>query len=877
VVVLGELTADSSFTRIEEDVRRFWRRHQVPDAFQAARLRGLTYAICQQPLLAAGGSVTDQIRLLATADLLARYHAMRGSDVSRGTGWVCHGLPVEISVERSLGPSVAGYDLARFNAACREAALEGIRQGQDLAEHLGLWPGAENPFLSLEPQAIGTVWGGLRQLWDAGRLKHEHRVTAFCPRCASPLSSAETALRAVEGEGRTVWVRLPWDGERDTYFLAWTSAPWTLVGMVALAIHPEETYVLVELQDRDSLTPDRQDARPGRLLLAEAALKRTLPGRYRTVRRIRGRALRGARYHPVFTFLPAGKGIGRVILSEEVPLDRGTGLWPVTPAFDSLSLALARSHGLLVPQLLDDWGALGEAVTPWRGLSPSDAEPFLVEDVQARGLLFEEQVEQRPQSLCPYCETPLLPLATSLWLVETGTGPWIVSRNRAWGVPLPIWTCEECDHKLCVAGLDDLARRMGVDVDQIDPHRPDVDRSTFPCEVCGATMQRVPAVVDAAFEAAILSWSDLSRFGPARVAVGLGDQHLGWLGDLAEVAALLGASLAWEQALALPASEPGSDWDLARIPSADALRWAAYAGTNPEQAERDFLRPLWQLAISLLSLPEAPQVRAGEQDPLDLWLAARLQQATSVVTQALDGLDPYQAVEELEAVVRDLADWVVPYRPHSGSEALEPLSRLLAPFVPYLAEAIHRQMGGRVAPSVHLANWPSIETGEGARALLEAMALVQGWAALAQTARAQASVDPDQPLRRAIVSLLAGGRGELGEIDTFRELLTRMLGVATVQITPEAAAFVSWRLTLHPERRIERDLAPAQIAAALAELATDEAKDLASQLHAGLSVGLQVSGQAITLLPDEVCVTVQAPPGWVAAAGARQLVVLDVG
>jgi isoleucyl-tRNA synthetase len=875
--VLGELTAESSFTRIEEDGRRFWRRHQVSAAFHAAHQEGVPYTICQQPLLAAGESETDQVRLLATADLLARYHAMRGGAVQLGTGWVCHGLPIEITVERSLGPDVAEYDLAQFNTACRQVALDGIRQGQALSERLGIWPGPQSAFLSLEPQAIGAVWGGLRKLWDAGRLKHEHRVSAVCPRCASPLSSAEATRRAVETEGRSVWVRLPWDGEPDTYFLAWTSAPWTLVGMVALAVHPEETYALVELQGQDSTPAEGEPVRPGRLLLAEAALKRTLPAGYRRVKRLRGRALRGARYHPVFTFLPAGKEIGGVILSREVPLDRGTGLQPVTPAFDPLSLALAQDHGLPVPQLLDDWGALGEAVTPWRGLSPLDAEPYLVEDVQARGLLFAAEVEQRPQNLCPYCETPLLPLARPLWLVETGSGPWIVSRDRAWGVPLPIWTCDDCGHELCVAGLDDLARRAGISVEQIEPHRPDVDHLTFPCETCGGTMRRVPVVVDAGFEAAMLAWSTGSQKGPANLAVGLGDLRLGWLGDLAEVAALLSGSLAWEQALALPEVEPESTWDLARIPSADALRWAAFAGTTPDRAGRDVLRPLWQAALSLLGQPSVPSDQNGDDDLLDRWLAARLNQTIEAVALALDASDPRRATDELASLVSDLADWVVPYRLGGGREVLEPLSRLLAPFVPYLAEAIHRQSSGLAAPSVHLAAWPSSEPWREAQSLLVGMSHVQRWVELGKSARAQSGVAAEQRLRQAIVSLLATVPGKMDQMDPFADLLVRMLGVAAVQIVPEAAVPVRWRLTLDPEHRVERDLPPAEIEAALAELDKDESARLASQLRTGLSVGLQVSGRAITLLPDEVSFTAQAAPGWVTAADAQHLVILDVG
>jgi isoleucyl-tRNA synthetase len=353
--------------------------------------------------------------------------------------------------------------------------------------------------------------------------------------------------------------------------------------------------------------------------------------------------------------------------------------------------------------------------------------------------------------------------------------------------------------------------------------------------------------------------------------------RLGWLGDLTEVAALLGGSLAWEQALALPVGEPEIAWDLSRIPSADALRWAAFAGVTPDQAERTFLRPLWQAAVSLLSQADAPKEQDRDDGLLDRWVAARLNQAIDAVTQALDVPDSCRAAEELANLVRDLTDWAVPYRAGSGRGTLEPLSRLLAPFVPHLAEAIHRQSKGLAAPSVHLASWPSAGSWQEAQPILDGLAHVQRWAELGKSARAQAGVAPDQALREAIVSLLATVPAEADQIDPFAGLLARILGVAQVQIVPEAATPVRWRLHLDPEHRVERDLPPAEIEATLAELDDEESARLASQLRAGLSAGLQVSGRAITLLPDEVSFTAQAPAGWVSASDAQHLVLLEVG
>ena len=871
-----ELTSEATFTRIEEEVWRFWRRHGVPEAFHTDRRSGAPFSLSQQPSAAAGGSSIDQMRVLVATDVLARYHRMRGGAVQRSTGWVCHGLPVEVAVEHTLGPDVMDYDLAQFNTACRQAALEGVQRGEALAERLAAWPVPGDTFLSLEPQSVGLVWSALRRLGEAGRLKRDRRVVPVCPRCATPLSEGESSRFGVEVEAKSVWVRLPWEGEADAYFLAWTPAPWMLTGMVALAVHPEAQYAVVEQQDPAGSYQVPGDSHAERLLVAETALRYALPGGYRIVRRMSGRSLRGARYRPPFTFLPAGEGRGRILLSDKVPLDRGTGLWPVTPASDPLSLTLAQAHDLALPDLLDDWGAFDQVVTPWRGLSPQSAEPLLIEDLKLRGLLFRDEDNMRTQALCPHCQTMLLPLVRTVWVVETGSGPWVVSRDRAWGVPLPIWACAQCGEEVIVAGLDDLARRTEQDVEEIDPHRPAVDRLTFPCKRCQGAMRRVSGVVDGAFESAVLSWTTSPQRQPANLAVGLGDVHLGWLGDLAEVAALLDGVLAWEQALALPEGGSQEDWDLERIPSVDAVRWAACTGTAPGQAQRDFLRPLWRLAVTFLSPPGSNQSSvAGPDRPslvasdlLDRWLQARLYQATQAVSQALETRELGEATRELAALLDDLESLHATARPREASQVLGLLSLLLAPFVPHVAEAIHRKSVGWTEDSVHLAAWPVADRRKADRALLARMSHVRRLVMLGQRARAQAGIAPDQVLHRALISLPVADQEGMLEMDQLAGLLAEMLAVKTVRFSAEAEVFVDWHLAVDE---------PSRANAVLAGLDPGERAEMAGQLREGLSVSLQLPDQTITLLPDEVTVRPQPRAGWAGAVGGDYLVVLEVG
>ena len=867
-----DFAAEASLTRIEEQVRRFWRRYAVPETVRAARRDGPPVVIYQQPLDLAGRPWNDQVRLLATTELYARYHTMRGDSVHVQTGWNGHGLAVERTVEQALGP--LPVDWAAFVDACRAWVAQEQAHTQDQLQRMGLWWNDSPAFDTTTPASIGVVWSALKQLWAAGRLARIDRVVPICPRCATPLSEVEATRHTAKLETTAVWVRLPWESEPDTYFLFWTRSPWRLPGMVALAAHPDASYALVE-------TAGSGDEPPMRLVLAEMALGRALTGDYRLVRRLNGKALRGMRYLPPFAILPAAPRTHSVVLDETLPLDQGTGLLAVTPSFDSHSLALAGAHDLSIPDLLDDRGRWAESVLPWQGLLPQETEPLIVENLQSRDLIYRQIPDSRTAASCPYCRAPLLHLARSTWQVETASGPWIVGRDRAWAAPLPVWICERCGEKTCLAGLDDLAHRTNLEPRQIDPHRPAVDRLVFPCGKCDGMMRRVLPVVDAALETAILPWVTAPQPAGSDVqslAIGLGDQHLGWLGASTEMLALLRDALAWQQAVALPEAPSEPEWEDKPSQPADALLWAAHSGTTPQDAEQSFLRPLWHLLAPATQEAGAKYARLRMQR--DQWLAVRLRQAAGDIATALDACEPRRATQILAELKEDLISWQSLQPPGAGPfsvETRENLGRLLAPFVPHLAEVLYRHGKTPGAESVHLAAWPARGLTGSDRQLLAGVARGQRLAALARQARVHAGIAQDRILPQARVGILGDYDDEALDLEPYHDLLLDLLVVARVQVQPEAAAQVEWRLAPKADRSPERRSSTQAVAEALENLATDQAAELASKLQRGMSISLRVGQHTVTLLPDEIHLVAQPPSGWLAAADGQYLVLLRVG
>ncbi|HEX9520597.1 MAG TPA: class I tRNA ligase family protein [Streptosporangiaceae bacterium] len=478
--------------------------------------------------------VSDQ----SVTDAYRRMKVMQGFAVPRSGGLDCHGLTVEVAVERKLGlsgkPDIEAYGLERFNARCRESAMRHGDAFSDLSTRLGAWQDAE--CRTMEAAFIESVWSSLRQLFDAGLLERSHRVTTYCPRCQTPLSAHDLAHpdAHVNAGGSGALVRFRLAGVRGganprldgADLLVWTTKPWRLVCNAAIAVHPHQVYALA-----------RQAGRDDRVIVAEACLAGVLGDDWHVAARIGGAELVGASYHPVLDFAGAD-GPRPVVGGYFVTVGRGTGLQDLAPAFGADDLAAAVTHDLPVLDPILQDGRFAADLPIVGGAFFADADKIVTAALSDAGALVATRQHEDPSPQCWRCGTPLLSRALSAWYIrctaitdkvratrdriagepatdgdqrpadwKSDEADWVVSRTRYWGVPLPFWECS-AGHLTCAGSLAELSDLAGRDLAGIDPHRPQLDDVIITCPQCGASAPRVPEVLDARYDA---GWMPFAR------------------------------------------------------------------------------------------------------------------------------------------------------------------------------------------------------------------------------------------------------------------------------------------------------------------------------------------------------------------------------
>ncbi len=948
-----------SFPALEERIIAWWKDADVFHRSLELRRDAPEWIFYEGPPTANGKPGIHHVEPRTFKDVYPRFKTMTGHLVHRKGGWDCHGLPVELEVEKEIGTTgkrdIESFGIAEFNRLCRASVQRYVGDFERLTERIGFWIDVEDAYWTMNTEYVESVWWSLQQLHRRGLLVEDHKVTAYCPRCGTALSDAEVAQGYRTVQDPSLFVRFPILEAADPSLVGaslavWTTTPWTLPSNTGAAVDPDATYVEVERAGE-------------RLVIGEPLCARVF-GEDATVRRtFAGSDLVGLRYEPPY---PNVEGAHTVVAAPFVSMDDGTGIVHLAPAFGPDDLAIGRAQGWPVWRPVADDGTFTDDAPAFvRGMFVKDADPVIVDDLRGRAIVLHVESYEHAYPFCWRCATPLLYYARTSWYVRTtavkqrllevndavhwypehikrgrygnwleNNVDWALSRERYWGTPLPIWRCE-AGHTTAVGSLQELGELAGRDVSDVDPHRPMIDEVTIGCPECGERAERVPEVIDAWYDSGAMPFAqwgyhpDLGRgvdafesSFPADFISEAIDQTRGWFYTLMAEGVLHFDSTAYRNVVCLghlvaadgrkmskSLGNVFDPWEALNRQGADALRWFMLVSGSPwesrrvghevlDEAVRRLLLTIWNVYAFFVTYANAAgfEPRGGAapvaQRPLmDRWVLSQLAGTVREVRDRLEDYDATTAGRRIQSFVDDLSNWYVRrsrrrfWDPSGGGgrdtetafatlhECLVTVAQLLAPFTPFVAEELWRNLAaGRdgMPDSVHLSDFPAVHEAAIDPGLDESMASARELVELGRRVRVETKTKTRQPLLEAVIHT-AGRRGAL---DDLLDVVAEELNVKTVRFAESADAFGRWRAKARFNVLGPR-LGP-RVKALAAALADDDGS-IAGALARGEEVEVVIDdGPAVTVAPDDVELAQEILEGWGVASDGGVTVALEL-
>ena len=716
-----------NFVDREQEVLQFWKDNNVFEESIKAREGGPVFTFYDGPPTANGKPHIGHILTRTIKDIIPRYKTMKGYKVLRKAGWDTHGLPVELEVEKALGisgkPQIEDYGVEPFIKKCKDSVWTYTSLWKKMSDRVGYWVDMDNPYVTYDNNYIESVWWSLRQIWDKDLIYKGHKIVPYCPRCGTSLSSHEVAQGYKDIKDITATCRFKVVGEDNTYFLAWTTTPWTLPSNVALCVNPENEYVKVKFE--------------GDFYYLAAALVEANFGsdaEVEIVEKFVGKDLAGKEYEPLFTCAKVNEKAFYVVADNYVTLSDGTGIVHIAPAFGEDDARVGRTNKLPFVQLVNEQGyftkEFTDAFPELKDVFVKDADKAIIKWLKEEGKLFKSHAHTHSYPHCWRCDTPLLYYARDTWFIEMtkvrdklvannktvnwmppsigegrfgnfleGVIDWGLSRSRYWGTPLPIWECE-CGNKHLVGSIEELKSMSPDCPDNIELHKPYIDAVHLTCPKCGKPMKRVSDVIDCWYDSGSMPFAQwhypfenkeiFEENYPADFISEAVDQTRGWFYTLMAISTLIFDRAPYKNVIVLGhvGDENGikmskhkgnvvDPWSVLDVQGADAVRWYFYSASAPwlpsrfssknvSEAQGKFMGTLWNTyAFYVLYAnidnfdPTKYELKYDTLNTMDKWILSKLHTLIKTVDEDLNEYKIFEASRELQTFVDELSTWYV--------------------------------------------------------------------------------------------------------------------------------------------------------------------------------------------------------------------------